>query len=195
MDTGFYGSIIAIIVAFVLGFLIMFFAGFKDEEVKEETKNETPLVKQEVLISPVKGEVKALSEVKDEAFSTGALGKGVAIEPAEGKIVSPVDGTLTTLFPTCHALGITSDSGAEILIHVGMDTVKLDGKHFTAKAKQGDRVTKGQVLVEFDVEAIKKEGYLVTTPVVITNSDKYLDVIETDKKMINSKEDLLTVII
>lgn len=196
MDKGFYGSIISIIVAFALGFLIMLFAGFKDDEVKEETKNDVPeLVKQEVLTSPIKGEVKALSEVKDEAFSTGALGKGVAIEPQEGKVVSPVDGTLTTLFPTLHALGITSDSGAEILIHIGMDTVKLEGKHFTAKAKQGDRITKGQVLVEFDINAIKGEGYSVTTPVVVTNSDKYLDVIETDKKEINYKEDLLTVMI
>ncbi|PJI08632.1 MULTISPECIES: beta-glucoside-specific PTS transporter subunit IIABC [Clostridium] len=196
MDRGFYGSIISIIVAFALGFLIMLFAGFKDDEVKEETKNDVPeLVKQEVLTSPIKGEVKALSEVKDEAFSTGALGKGVAIEPQEGKVVSPVDGTLTTLFPTLHALGITSDSGAEILIHIGMDTVKLEGKHFTAKAKQGDRITKGQVLVEFDINAIKGEGYSVTTPVVVTNSDKYLDVIETDKKEISYKEDLLTVMI
>jgi len=195
MDQGFYGSIISIIVAFALGFLIMLFTGFKDEEVKEETKNDNLLVKQEVVVSPLKGEVKALSEVKDEAFSTGVLGKGVAIEPAEGKIVSPVDGTLTTLFPTLHALGITSDSGAEILIHVGMDTVKLEGKHFTAKAKQGDRVVKGQVLVEFDVKAIKAEGYSLTTPVVITNADKYLDIIETDKKNVNCEEDLLTVMI
>jgi len=195
IDQGFYGAIMSITVSFVLGFVIMLFAGYKDEPAKEAIKNDNPLVKQEVVVSPLKGEVKELSEIKDEAFSTGALGKGVAIEPTEGKIVSPVDGTLTTLFPTLHALGITSDSGAEILIHIGMDTVKLEGKHFTAKAKQGDHITKGQVLVEFDIKAIKIEGYSLTSPVVITNSDKYLDIIETDKKTINREEDLLTVMI
>lgn len=194
MDRGFNGAIISIIVSFVLGFLVMFFTGFKDEENKEENK-ETVLVKKDVLVSPLKGEVKFLSEVKDEAFSKGALGKGVAIEPTEGKVISPVDGVLTTLFPTGHALGITSDKGAEILIHIGMDTVKLEGKYFTTRAKQGDRVKAGQLLVEFDIKAIKAAGYSLTSPVVITNTDKYLDVIETDKKTIDFKEELITVVI
>ena len=161
----------------------------------KKTKKENPLVKQEILVSPLKGEVKPLSEVKDEAFSKGALGKGIAIEPTEGKVIAPVDGVLTTFFPTGHALGITSDNGAEILIHVGMDTVQLEGKYFTPKAKQGDTVKAGDVLLEFDIKAIKAEGYSVITPVIITNSDNYLDVIETDKKTINYKEDLLTVMI
>ncbi|MCM8711903.1 beta-glucoside-specific PTS transporter subunit IIABC [Clostridium sp. SYSU_GA19001] len=198
IDRGFYGIIIGIAVAFVLGLLLMLFSGFKDEENNEETKDANKgeaLVKQETVVSPLKGEVIPLSEIKDEAFSKGALGKGVAVEPAEGKIVSPVDGTLTTLFPTNHALGITSDKGTEILIHIGMDTVQLEGRHFHAKAKQGDTIKKGQVLLEFDIEAIKKEGYSVTTPVVITNSDNYLDIIETDKKNVNFKDDLLTVMI
>lgn len=194
MDKGFYGAIISIIVSFVLGFLVMFFVGFKDEENKEEN-GETVLVKKDVLVSPLKGEVKLLSEVKDEAFSKGALGKGIAIEPTEGKVISPVDGVLTTLFPTGHALGITSDKGAEILIHIGMDTVKLEGKYFTTKAKQGEHVKAGQLLVEFDIKAIKAAGYSLTSPVVITNSDKYLDVIETDKKTIDFKDELITVVI
>ncbi|WP_127836913.1 beta-glucoside-specific PTS transporter subunit IIABC [Clostridium prolinivorans] len=199
IDKGFYGAIIAIIVAFVLGFLLMMFAGFKDEEenkeVDKDTNNGDVLIKQEVVSSPVKGEVKSLYEAEDEAFSKGALGKGVAIEPKEGKIVAPVDGILTTLFPTGHALGITSDKGSEILIHIGMNTVQLDGKYFYPKAKQGDHIKKGQVILEFDIEAIKKEGYLLTTPVVITNSSNYLDIIETDKKNINYGEDLLTIMI
>lgn len=198
IDGGFYGAVISIVVSFVLGFLLMFIAGFKDDEAAQEAKKEvteTPLVKQEVLVSPIKGEVKPLSEIKDEAFSSGALGKGIAIEPVEGKVVAPVDGVLTTFFPTGHALGITSDSGAEILIHVGMDTVQLDGKHFTPKAKQGDIVKAGDVLLEFDINAIKSEGYSVITPVIVTNSAQYLDVIETDKKAINYNEDLLTVMI
>jgi PTS system beta-glucosides-specific IIC component len=195
MDQGFYGMAIAMVVGLVLGFVLMLFSGYKDEEEVQENKNENSLVKQEVVMSPLKGEVKPLSEVKDEAFSKGALGKGIAIEPTEGKVISPVDGVLTTLFPTGHALGITSDNGAEILIHIGMDTVQLEGKHFMPKAKQGDIVKAGDVLLEFDIKAIKAEGYSVITPVLITNSDNYLDVIETDKKNINYKEDLLTVMI
>ncbi|WKV08239.1 beta-glucoside-specific PTS transporter subunit IIABC [Thermoanaerobacterium sp. CMT5567-10] len=195
IDRGFYGAIIGIIVAFVLGFILMFFGGFKDEETKEEVTSGDTLIKQETVVSPLKGEVKALSEIKDEAFSKGVLGKGVAIEPTEGRIVAPVDGTVTTLFPTGHALGITSDKGTEILIHIGMDTVQLEGKYFHAKVKQGDNVKAGQVLVEFDIDAIKKEGYSLTTPIVITNSNNYLDVIETDKKTVNYKDDLLTVMI
>jgi len=194
LDKGFYGAIIGIIVSFVLGFVMMFFSKLEEDETKEE-KVEAPLVKQEIVVSPLRGEVKPLSEVKDEAFSKGALGKGIAIEPTEGKVISPVDGVLTTFFPTCHALGITSDNGAEILIHVGMDTVQLEGKHFTPKAKQGDIVKAGDVLLEFDIKAIKAEGYSVITPVIITNSDSYLDIIETDKKVINYKEDLLTIMI
>ena len=92
-------------------------------------------------------------------------------------------------------MGITTNNGAEILIHVGMDTVKLEGKHFTLKAKQGDTIKKGQTLVELDINAIEKEGYSLITPVIITNSDNYLDVVEIDKKQIDFKEDLLTVVI
>ncbi|WP_315067491.1 beta-glucoside-specific PTS transporter subunit IIABC [uncultured Clostridium sp.] len=195
MDSGFYGSIIAAIAGFLIGFVLMLFTKLEDGEETQKAKEEAPLVKQEKLISPLKGEVKALSEVKDEAFSKGALGKGIAIQPVEGKILSPVDGVLTTFFPTGHALGITSDSGAEILIHVGMDTVQLEGKHFYPKAKQGDIIKKGQLLLEFDVKDIEAAGYSMITPIVITNSDNYLDVIETDKKIIDYKEELLTVMI
>lgn len=198
LDIGFYGAVISIIVGFALSFIIMFAVGLGDENVSQDTKdtnNQNELVKQQVLTSPLKGEVKSLAELKDEAFSSGALGKGIAIEPIEGKVVSPVDGVVTTLFPTGHAIGITSNSGVEILIHVGMDTVQLEGKYFTAKVKQGDAVRAGQELVGFDIKAIKAEGYSLTTPVVITNSDKYLDVIETDTKNIDYKQDLLTVMI
>lgn len=195
IDNGFYGSIIGVIASFLIGFVLMFFTKLEDAQEVKETKSENSLVKQEVVISPLKGEVKPLSEVKDEAFSKGLLGKGIAVEPTEGKVISPVDGVLTTLFPTGHALGITSNNGAEILIHVGMDTVQLEGKHFTPKAKQGDTVKAGDVLLEFDIKAIKAEGYSLITPVIVTNSDNYLDVIETDKKTISYKEDLLTVMI
>ncbi|EHS57177.1 beta-glucoside-specific PTS transporter subunit IIABC [Paenibacillus sp. Aloe-11] len=203
IDTGFYGAVIGILVSFVLGFLLMFFSGFKDDEVKEAKQEVSTtgaakgevLVKQETVISPLKGEVKPLSEVTDEAFSTGALGKGVAIEPSEGKVVAPVDGVLTSLFSSGHAIGITSDHGVEVLIHVGKDTVKLKGQHFYPKVKQGDAVKKGQLLMEFDMEAIKEAGYVLTTPVIVANTANYLDVIETEKKSIEYQEDLLTVVV
>ncbi|MDU5950630.1 MAG: glucose PTS transporter subunit IIA, partial [Paenibacillus macerans] len=198
MDAAFYGAIIAMAVSFVLGFLLMFFGGYKDEEddakPKEACNTET-LVKQETIGSPLKGTVKPLSEIADEAFSSGAMGKGIAIEPAEGKVVAPADGVLTSLFSSGHAIGITSDHGVDILIHVGKDTVKLKGKYFAPKVKQGDRVRKGQVLMEFDAEAIKAEGYDITTPVIISNTGDYLDVIETERKAVDYQDDLLTVVI
>ena len=198
MDKGFYGAIIGIAVAFVAGFLLTFFSYKDDEESSEKSKKETnksKLVKQEILVSPLKGEVKPLSEVKDEVFSKGALGKGIAIEPKEGKVVAPVNGTIEMVFPTGHAIAITSDNGAEILIHIGMDTVQLEGKHFYPKVKQGDHVKAGEVLLEFDVKAIEEAGYSLITPVIVTNSYSYLDVIETNKKSIDYKENLLTIMI
>ncbi|MEK4516469.1 beta-glucoside-specific PTS transporter subunit IIABC [Paenibacillus sp. FSL H8-0122] len=198
MDKGFYGAIAAIVISFILGFILVFFSGFKDEEAVDSKSSGTArsiLVKQETVGSPLKGQIRALSELTDEAFSTGAMGKGIAIEPLEGKVYSPVDGVLTTLFASGHAIGITSDNGVDILIHVGKDTVKLKGKHFTPRAKQGDTVTKGQLLMEFDVAAIREAGYTLTTPVIISNSGEYLDVIETDQKSIDYRENLLTVMI
>lgn len=204
IDRAFYGALIAMVVAFVLGFLLLWLTGFKDENLnggdknKQESKDEVkqePLTNQEVIFSPLKGEVTELSKVEDEAFSTGLLGKGIAIKPVEGKVVAPANGVVTTFFPTGHALGITTDNGTEILIHVGMDTVQLEGKYFTPRVKQGDKIKAGDVLLEFDIDKIKESGFSTITPVIITNSDNYLDIIETDKEDINYKEDLLTVVV
>lgn len=197
IDSSLYGMAIAMVVGLAVGFALMFFFGKLDEEDLTDGEVvetvEKSIIKGEILTSPIKGVVKSLSDVKDEAFASGLLGKGIAIEPKEGKIIAPADGTLTTLFPTLHALGITTDSGAELLIHVGMDTVKLQGKHFKARVKQGDKIKKGDVLLEFDINAIKREGYSLETPVIITNFDKYLDVIETNKDIIEYGENLITV--
>ena len=193
---GIFGILLATAVGLVLGFLAMFFT-YKDE-VQEETKEEAKvgeLIQQEVIVSPIKGDVMPLEMIKDEVFSKGLLGKGVAIEPTEGKVVAPVDGVVTTLFPTYHAIGITSDKGAEILIHIGMDTVQLEGKCFTPKIAQGDKVKTGQLLLEFDIKGIKEAGLPVTTPVIITNTDNYLDVIETDKKKTERKEEIIKVML
>ena len=201
-DMGFYGILIASVVGLVLGFLAMLFVKLDPNDMEDNSSNkdnsqniQNKSVKQEVISSPLKGKLTELKNVEDEAFACGALGKGIAIMPTEGKVVAPVDGVLTTFFPTGHAMGITTNNGAEILIHVGMDTVKLEGKYFTLKAKQGDTIKKGQTLLEFDINAIEKEGYSLVTPVIITNSDNYLDIVESDKKEIDFKEDLLTVVI
>jgi glucose-specific phosphotransferase system IIA component len=118
----------------------------------------------------------SLKEVKDEAFSSETLGKGCAIIPSEGIIVAPVDGTISTLPSSMHAVGITTADGSDVLIHVGMNTVELNGKHYTAKVKEGDSVKKGDVLIVFDLEAIKAAGYDTTTPVIICNADDFANI-------------------
>lgn len=196
--TGVINMFIAVAVSSVIGFLLAFFT-YREENTEDSTDKKGVSSKQNsvektVVGSPLKGEVKSLNEVEDEAFASGVLGKGAAILPAEGKVISPVDGTIVTFFPTSHAIGIQSDSGVEILIHVGMDTVKLEGKYFDAKAKQGEHVKKGQLLLEFDIENIKKEGYSVLTPIIISNTDNYSDIIETSEKEVDYQQEFLTVI-
>lgn len=126
-----------------------------------------------VLYAPAVGEAIPLEEVKDPAFSQGILGLGVGIKPSEGKIVAPCDGTIAQMFDTGHAVSMETPFGAEILIHVGLDTVELKGQGFKVHAKEGDKVKKGQLLIEFDIPAITAAGYDVTTPVVVCNSDEY----------------------
>ncbi|MFR6332085.1 MAG: PTS glucose transporter subunit IIA [Eisenbergiella sp.] len=122
------------------------------------------------MAAPAGGRAASLSEVNDDVFSQEVLGKGAAIFPAEGKVYAPADGTLTVFFDTGHAVGMQTAGGAEILIHVGIDTVNLQGKYFTPKAKVGDQVKAGQFLLEFALEAIQKEGYDTVIPVIVTVS-------------------------
>jgi PTS system beta-glucosides-specific IIC component len=124
------------------------------------------------IVSPIKGKVIPLSEVPDEAFSGGEMGKGVGIEPAEGKVYAPFDGTVDMLFDTKHALGLISSEGVEMLIHIGLDTVELNGKYFTAHVNTGDSFKKGQLLIEFDRDSIAG-SYSTITPVLVTNFDQY----------------------
>lgn len=137
----------------------------------------SPVRGKEQLASPLAGHCIALSEVDDATFASGMLGKGTAIIPQTGRVVAPCDGTLVSLFRTHHALGIQSRDGAEILIHVGIDTVKLDGRFFTPRAQVNDEVKQGDLLLEFDLQAIADAGYDLTTPIIISNSEDYLDVI------------------
>lgn len=194
-----WGALIAIVVAFIVAFILTYLFGGIGKEKAASTNAEvksasnevaaTTAVQHEVIISPLNGEVKALSEVEDAAFSTGALGHGLAIEPTEGKLYAPVSGTVSALFPTNHAIGITTDSGADILIHIGMDTVQFEGKYFKAYTVQGEYVEKGQLLIEFDIEEIRKAGKLLTTPVVVTNYKDYSMEL-TNKKQVTTVDEL-----
>lgn len=144
--------------------------------------------------SPIKGKVLKLETVKDDAFASCILGKGAAILPEEGRVYAPVDGEVSVLFPTLHAIGIKSEEGVEILIHIGLDTVQLEGKGFEASVAQGDRVKKGQLLVTFDKDFIESQGYCVETPVIITNTQDYLDVVETGEEQVEAGASLVTVL-
>ena len=132
-----------------------------------------PAAKDTVLSACLNGTVVPLADVKDEAFASGVLGNGIAIEPADGELVAPADGEISSTFETHHAVGMTTADGAELLMHIGIDTVKLGGKHFTYLVNEGDKVKKGQPLIRFELEAIKAEGYPVTTPVIVCNTDDY----------------------
>lgn len=187
---------IAVGVAMVFSFVAtMLF--WKDDEVTEETEVQNEMgVRKEVVTSPVQGNMMPLETAKDQAFAQGALGKGVVIHPTVGEVVAPFDGTVMTMFPTKHAIGLISDNGLELLIHIGLDTVQLDGKYFDAHVEQGAKVKRGDKLVSFDIKAIEEVGFSVETPVIVTNSADYLDIIETDhKEGISSSDELLTVLV
>lgn len=174
--------------AFILGLVLPFIFGYKG---KNDTTYEQTTIKPETITSPINGQAHPLSEVNEPLFATKTVGEGVAIEPAEGKVYAPADGEVTTLFPTQHAIGITSTNGAEILIYVGIDTVKLNGEHFTSRVKQGDEVKQGDLLLEFDVKAIENAGFETITPVVITNTPEYATINVTAEKSISIENDLM----
>ncbi|WP_044294904.1 beta-glucoside-specific PTS transporter subunit IIABC [Robinsoniella peoriensis] len=159
--------------------------------VNEEQKS---MYKQMDIGSPVKGKVLKLESIKDDAFASGVLGKGAAVLPEEGNVFAPANGVVSTLFPTLHALGMETEEGAEILIHIGLDTVQLNGEGFEAMVKEGDRVQKGQLLIKFDKDFIEEKGFCLETPVIVTNSDDYLGVIEVAGNQINPGENLLKIL-
>nr|WP_211161945.1 glucose PTS transporter subunit IIA [Heyndrickxia coagulans] len=150
--------------------------------------------KREMIASPFTGETIPLEQVNDPAFSSGMLGKGVGIKPSVGKLFAPVSGTVTAVFPSGHAIGITSTTGIQILIHIGIDTVRLEGKYYHVHVKKGQPVEKGEVLIEFDIPEIEAAGYDLTSPVVITNSDNYFEVLETDRKKVDASDQLMTIV-
>jgi len=174
------GTLVASVIAFTITMVT-----YKEEgpaaakavmAVKAESSRVQELEKKETLVSPIKGNVTDISEIQDEAFASGALGKGVGIEPVEGKVYAPCDGQVGMVFKTKHAIGLVTEGGIEILIHVGLNTVSLDEKYFDVKVNVGDNIQQGQLLMEFDLEGIKNEGYELTTPVLVTNADQYQEI-------------------
>ena len=173
LGKGFGVSVIGDVVAFVLGVGLTLAFGGINAPAKNQAAAEVVADHAETLAAPVKGTLVTLSDVPDEVFASGTMGQGIAIEPEENVVKSPVAGTVSLVYPTGHAIGITSDKGAEILIHIGIDTVNLKGKHFKALIEQGQKVTVGTPLVEFDYQAIQAAGYAPTVMMIVTNSDQY----------------------
>ena len=198
-DIAMYVAIEAI--TFLVGFIAAFFYGkTRGNQGAGETVDEAPAVAipEEAatdfsIVSPLKGEVVPLNQVKDATFAKGILGDGVAIAPAGGVVVSPIDGEVKVAFPTGHAYGLVSASGVEILIHIGMDTVELNGEGFKPLVKTGDKVRKGQPLVEVDWDLLKSKGYEIVTPVVVSNGAKFAGVNDKSSGKIATGDPLYTV--
>lgn len=178
LDDKFFAAIIGSIVSFIIALVVTYLFGIpKDKKAdnadQASINSETQI---DTISSPMTGKLIDLNQVNDPTFASGLMGKGAAIIPTIGETVAPEDGEVVSLFRTKHAIGFQTQSGAEILIHIGIDTVKLDGQHFEAHVEAGQKVKKGDRLVSFDIEAIKQAGFEVTTPIIITNSDDYIDV-------------------
>ena len=190
-------NILGLLLIVVVPFLVSLFSGmalFKDDdtataEISSEKSTATLAVK-----SPADGEIKAMKDCSDPVFSAETLGKGCVILPENGKVYAPIAGTVTTVFPTKHAIGISGENGLEVLIHVGINTVNLDGKGFAMNIKQNDSVKEGQLLMTFDKEAIEKAGFSTEIPVIVTNYADYRDVVEVDFKHYQHGETILAVV-
>ncbi|MDD3141135.1 MAG: beta-glucoside-specific PTS transporter subunit IIABC [Lachnospiraceae bacterium] len=192
---GLWMVLISILISAGIPFILCFLT-YREEKVQKEINSISTITKMSIN-SPLKGTVTILEQAHDPSFATGKLGKGVAINPIDGNVYAPCDGTITIVFPTKHAIGITCDNGLELLIHIGIDTVKLDGKGFEMLKKQGDVVKQGELIMKFNLETIKKENYDLQSYVVITNADDYLDVLEPaiEGDEVIEKEDVLLQII
>lgn len=210
-ENNFTYALITMAISIIVTPIAVYFIGFNDPAAENNTKaspgefvqTETtqPKPKKEklhtrlVVFSPIEGEAIPLKDVNDEAFSQEAMGKGMAIKPSKGEVVAPFDGTVETVFRTKHSIGLKSVEGIEILIHIGIDTVKLKGQHFNVVVQEGDTVKHGQLLIEFDMEAIQKAGYDTTTPVIVTNSGNYLEILGYEQSgKIGAETPLITIL-
>ena len=203
------GYILMFAIAFGVAFVLTWMFGYKDEvqetaekNIEAEKKSDAPAeIAQEktsetgaqTLYSPLEGTAIPLSEVKDATFASEVLGRGMAVIPSKGEVKAPCDATVSTIFDTKHAIGLATESGLELLIHIGVDTVELGGKFYTAHVKDGDVVKKGQTLITFDMDAIKAAGYDVTTPLIVTNTDDYEEVKMLAEGTVNNGSEVLEV--
>lgn len=215
LGANFWNVVISYAIAVVIGFILqmVFPVNRLAEELPNETLTSDPLkgetastegavsdaemavsAKEEIIASPLVGDILPLSAVADEVFASGALGKGVAIQPSEGKVLAPANGTVSVLFKTGHAVGITTDTGVELLIHIGLDTVNLDGRGYTIHVEEGQKVSAGDLLVEFEIGTINEAGYDTITPVIVTNTDNFTDVLTTTAPAVAENDYLFTIV-
>ncbi|WP_086315408.1 PTS system, beta-glucoside-specific IIA component [Enterococcus sp. 7F3_DIV0205] len=195
--------IISVVIGFVTATISAYLLGIPQDEKETQTKDlsketvpeKNSQLKKVPLNSVVEGNVVPLAEINDQAFSTGALGKGIGIVPTDAQIVAPVSGEVSAVFPTKHAIGIKTEQGIEVLIHIGIDTVELDGRHFDTIVEQGAMIERGQLLSTVDFAEIQKEGYDPTVIIVVTNTTDYLDVIPAAKESVFTDDECLTVIL
>lgn len=187
----FINIIIALIISIAVTAVLTFILSLKFEKKDPTDREDKQTLKEEVIMAPVDGEVLPLAKADDEVFASRALGEGVVIEPSSGSVVAPFDGKVVTLFPTKHAIGLVSPNGAEVLIHIGVNTVELNGKYFESFVKQGDEVKAGQPMVTFDPQSIKKAGYSAQVMVLVTNTAAYQNVSVLHEGNTRSKEQLL----
>lgn len=181
--------LIGIAIAMVVSFTLTFFF-WKDEA--GETDDIQKKSGKEIVKTPIQGQIAPLNAAKDAAFAQGTLGRGILIYPEKGEVRAPFDGTVMTLFPTKQAIGMVSETGLELLIHVGLDTVQLEGKYFESLVQQGERVKQGDLLLRFDKKKIEKEGYSLETPVIVTNYTDYLDILENQGETVGPDDALIT---
>ncbi|HEM5079380.1 TPA: PTS glucose transporter subunit IIA [Streptococcus suis] len=189
-------AMIAAAISIIVTFILAYFLGIDEETSTVNLEKVAPgISSRKNVFSPLSGQILPLEKVNDATFSKKMLGEGVAIIPKDGKVYAPFDGAVTSLFPTKHAIGLTSDEGVELLIHFGLETVELKGRGFVSHVSDGEKVEKGQLMLEVDVEMLVAEGYDIVTPVVVTNTQEYLDVLLlSTKEEINYADDLLAVL-
>ncbi|MEF9937765.1 beta-glucoside-specific PTS transporter subunit IIABC [Carnobacterium sp.] len=188
----FWNIVIALLISAVVSAVLTYILSFKFEKEVDLPSVKEVILEDATVSNPIKGNIIPLNEVKDGAFASGALGKGFAIEPIEGKVIAPFNGKIEAVFPTKHAIGLVSETGMELLIHVGLNTVELKGQYFDTLVEPGQTVKKGQAILNFDLEKIKEAGYETQVPVVITNSPQYSSIELTNKgKLLNNEEVLI----
>ncbi|HEL1676079.1 TPA: beta-glucoside-specific PTS transporter subunit IIABC [Streptococcus suis] len=189
-------AMIAAAISIIVTFILAYFLGIDEETSTVNLEKVAPgISSRKNVFSPLSGQILPLEKVNDATFSKKMLGDGVAIIPKDGKVYAPFDGAVTSLFPTKHAIGLTSDEGVELLIHFGLETVELKGRGFVSHVSDGEKVEKGQLMLEVDVEMLVAEEYDIVTPVVVTNTQEYLDVLLlSTKEEVNYADDLLAVL-